>query len=462
MRIKHTNNNKNDAAASTTFEVKENDPIPAGIEFEMATNAPSYVAINIRWNDGTGDKYHSYEWNELSQAFVYYQDNTNSFNLVDLGNTALKKTAIIFGSEITEESWRGKNFTLQFRYKTKSVTNDFDISIKNFKFVYYDDVEINEGDTCVKEEAKPITWATITWPKSVEGYVGTADTFYGRVNINGLTDTTENWDKSVALMGVKAQLCVRPKYSDMLYTDCNDAKAVVSDHSDGEAFGGNNEYEVPYTFENTGDYEYTFRFSSDNGKNWTWIDYAWENSTNIAYATILEVLDDTIPNGDFKYWSGDNPYLWTVKDSKFSKITVDEENKDYALQVKRTNGSAGAVFDTPKFKISGSKFPSKITFKIATDTKVKMSLQLCCANTCGTNYYPWNKNEGAFTNANNNYNDPVTFGNTDFKYNTEIRFGSEVADSFWQGKECYIEFRYGGDSNEVWAKFDNFTIVPAE
>ncbi|MBR6421152.1 hypothetical protein IKS86_00355, partial [bacterium] len=315
-------------------------------------------------------------------------------------------------------------------------------------------VEINEGDTCVKEEAKPITWATIQWPKSIAGYTGIEEKFYGRVNINGLTDTTENWDKSVALMGVKAQLCVRPKYSDMLYTDCNDAKAVVSDHSDGEAFGGNNEYEVPYTFENTGDYEYTFRFSTDNGNNWTWINPEWSNVTSIAYAYLVAVEEDKIPNGDFKYWlsDGKTPQLWTAK--KASTAVWDRgDTNGYAVKLTASEklSTQKEVFVSPTFKIPSDKTATAIKFDMATDQAIAIQIGVNCDSTL---WYGWDSEltHRYFSNSTQGYRS-IDFDDNNTLHPTSIQLKESLSNV-----TCSLEFRVTSEANG-WAAFDNFEVV---
>ena len=439
---------------SAKFVTSSDCEVPAGIKFKLATIKSSKVAISFHWGTGGNGVFYAYNW-DGNGNFVYDAKKPTTYNYdnpIDFGDTEMKEVTIIFGTEITEEIWhKSADKFIRFKYGKNA---DYEIRVDDFEFVYY-------GGTCDNAPSYTVGWATIQSPKSVEGYAGMTETFYGRVNIPGLTDTEQNWNKSVALMGVKAQFCIEPKDVDAVW-ECYDADPEISDTS-VEPFGGNNEYKYAYKFNNAGDYEYTFKFSTDNGKNWTWIkdDGTWENSIHIAYATILTPEPDQIPNGDFKYWSGSDPQLWTVEDkSTFSKITIDENTSNYALKVERNNSSNGTAFNSPEFNTSAdAKLPKELTFKLATDRSVKISIWLYCG---GKNkQYPWNTTDGVFKNASNTYK-AVDLGDTNMHDNVKIVFGNEITNDFWQGKKCYFQFKFAGDADKRWATFDDFQFVYPE
>ena len=92
------------------------------------------------------------------------------------------------------------------------------------------------------------------------------------------------------------------------------------------------------------------------------------------------------------------------------------------------------------------------------DATIKISIWLICGG--NTIYYPWNKSDH-FAKGDNAYN-VVAFENSDDFYDTSIEFGGEMTPEFWQGKTCYLDFRFGKNANKVSATFDDFQIVYPE
>ena len=290
FRISHSNNSSNGYAAySPEFTVPADAEVPAGIKFKMAINEPSLVSINLRW--GTVNNYFTYNWDDTSKVFVNTAINQTQYSPVNFASSGMNETAIIFGSEMTAEAWRGKSFEIAikygYRFKDDGVNYtyyNFDITVDDFELVYF-------GGECNNVPARTVGWANTQWPTSVEGGVGIENTIYGRGWIEGLTDQTVN--KSVALMGVKAQFGIKSQSSDNY--QWYDAEVVEAYNSD---LGYNDEYMYSYKFNEIGIFEYTFRFSADNGKTWT-------IAENYGTATISALTLGSIYTGQNKCYNNE-------------------------------------------------------------------------------------------------------------------------------------------------------------
>ena len=456
FRITHTNVSDTKAAYaaySPEFTPAADAEVPAGIKFKMAVNSPSLVSINLGWKENGNAKYYAYNWNADSKIFV--KGSNNAYSPVNFGDTNFHETSIIFGPEITEEFWRGKTLQIQIKYGYKfkdDGVNDtpynFDISVDDFEFVYY-------GGECNNAPSYTVGWANMQWPKTVEGYAGMSDTFYGRVYIAGLTDQTVN--KSVALMGVKAQFGVRAKNSDTVIAeeDWKDAAVNVAENNE---FGNNDEYKITYTFPTAGDFEYMFRFSADNGQTWTKTTDFEDNETHtgLGYAEIIAPEAGKIPNGDFKYWLSDNttPQLWTALNSPTLEKWNRGEN-NYAVKVSRGTGKKD-VLKSANFEIPADK--NRIQFEMATDKAIKGSVSVTCTyDNAGTpktttTWYGWDSANKKFSSSESNW-PAIDFGDDNTFYPTYIELKSGVSTG-----DCYINIRFNPDSN-AWAAFDNFELA---
>ena len=434
----------------------------------MAAPKASSISVNLSWKDFASN-YYIYNWKPERNAFVYAGENGvhDYKTLIDFGDTSDPKmhdVLIVFGPEITKEKWNNKTEVhIKFR-AGKDV--DTEIIVDDFEFVYY-------GGTCGGEEhSYSVSWASIEWPKeltSEEAKIGLPKTFYGRVNIPGLTNATVN--KSEFLMGVRAQFGVMKVGVDPDYTwyEAEVNEAFNDGSGIGNAFGDNDEYKYTYSFESAGQYKYEFRFSADNGKTWTQTSAFQDigDHTGTGTANVSELSDkDIIWNGDFSIWSDTDPavpWLWTSDEGTIEKATF---NSNPALKVSVTKGSkAKSALRSHTFEISDSaKLPQKIAFKLATDQTVTMSILLKCGSQ--SYYYKWNKTDHFVTNKSWQYQDnnvPLTidFGNNDL--NETWIDTSNVTAANWNGKTCSLEFKFGSDSsNDRWAIFDDIVIVPAE
>ena len=246
-------------------------------------------------------------------------------------------------------------------------------------------------------------------------------------------------------MGVKAQFGIK-KTTDGDYTwyDANVNNATNDD------FGNNDEYTYAYTFLEAGEFEYTFRFSADNGQTWT-------TAENKGTASVAAVSKVQIPNGDFSQWEDDTtPTGWVIKTG--STVHKAGTDSNPALQITRaSSGSNTYAFDSPNFTTTAdTPLPSSITFQILTDGTSKVSINLNCGGT--QKFYNWNSTSETFVNAaNNTYN---VVNETSMKKVT-IVFGTEIDADYWQGKTCKLEFKYGKNAAYD-VTVDDFQIVYPE
>ena len=325
---------------------------------------------------------------------------------------------------------------LAFRLGKSSTYGETDITVDDFEFVYI-------GGECNNAPSYTVGWAHTQWPASVEGYEGLSDTFYGRVYIEGLTDQTVN--KSVPLMGVKAQFSYRAKGSDSEITDefWSDAEINIAENND---FGNNDEYVIKnFSFPFEGEFEYMFRFSADNGHTWT-------IAENYGIAKILLPEASQIPNGDFKYWSDNNPQNWTIGNNVgLSKWDRGDANGFAAKVTAVSSLSAKDIFTSGEFVVPDGKIAKEITFDMATDQAIKPKIGINCGS---TKWYGWDSTEG------HNYfsASKSQFVSIDFGDNNQLHQTSVQLDSTTTTGTCKLIVRYTADAN-AWAAFDNFTVV---
>ena len=271
-------------------------------------------------------------------------------------------TYIVFGPEL-DSYWPGTD-ELHIRIRTGNKTTyggDTSIIIDDFEPVYY-------GGTCGGSHTYTVGWANTQWPTSVNAVAGTTDTFYGRVWIKGLTDKTVN--RSEFIMGVRAQFGVGAKGADFKDYTWYDAKVNAVENSE---FGNNDEYKYTHMFKDKGEYDYAFRFSADNGKNWTY-------AVNKGTATISPLLRVQIPNADISQWEDDStPTGWVAKTGTTFTQAGSESNRALTA-VHASAGKAGYAFDTPEFiTTEDTLIPTKLNFKLTTnDANSQISINLNC------------------------------------------------------------------------------------
>ncbi len=442
LRITRTNDGSTGYAAySPKFIPAADAGVPAGIKFKMAVNSPSLVSINIGWKDEQDHvKYNPYNWDSNGQVFV--SANQNQY-FVNLGNT-LTETYIIFGDEMTADFWhRGTPLTLQFKFgnkdKNTNVTYDYDISVKDFEFVYF-------GGDCNNVPARTIGYAHTQWPESIEGYAGMKETVYGRIYISGLTDQTVN--KSVALLGVKAQLGTKSEEdADFVWED---NYAIVN--PENESSGNDDEYKYEHTFNKAGKIKYKFRFTADNGLNWKEADNYWE-------ATIFAPEPGQFGNADFSYWSNDTtPQVWTsTTEATISKWDRGDANGLAAKVTATKSLTKGDIFTSGEFVVPTGKIAKKITFDMATDQAIKPKIGVNCAS---TTWYGWDSTAEAGSETGLGYftTSKDSFVSIDFGDNNKLHPTYIKLDSANTTGTCQLIVRYRADKDS-WAAFDNFTVV---
>ena len=387
--------------------------------------------MNLFWED-FGNNYYTYNWDPTSKVFLYAgEDNPRQHDYsktIDFGDSNFHNTAIVFGPEITEELWRNKNqLHIVFR-AGKDV--DSEIIVDDFEIVYF-------GGECGGTTSYEVGWAHLQWPESVNEKAGKAIDFYGRVYVAGLTDATPN--QSEFVFGIKAQFGVK-KTSDTDYT-WYDAKVNNATAND---FGNNDEYTYKHSFMEVGEYNYTFRFSADNGATWTNADHAFT-------ATITANPTVQIDNADFSSWTDGLPTGWVTK----TGFTY--ENIEGALHVTHASvAKAAYAFDSPNFTTTNDTLlPLGITFKLATDGTSKISINLNCGGT--QKFYNWNGT--AFINGTQNTYNVV---NLTSMTETGIVFGTnDMTAAFWNGKTCKLEFKQGKEA-AFDITVDDFQIVYPE
>ena len=412
--------------------------VPAGIKFKIAAPKSSSISVNLFWED-FANNYYTYNWDPISKVFVYAGvDNPRQHDytkLIDFGDSNFHNTAIVFGPEITEALWRNKDeLHIVFR-AGKDV--DSEIIVDDFEIAYL-------GGECGDTTSHTVGWAHTQWPESVNENAGKAIDFYGRVYVAGLTDATPN--QSEFVFGVKAQFGVK-KTSDTDYT-WYDAKV---NHASNNDFGNNDEYTYKHSFMEAGEYNYTFRFSADNGTTWTNADHAFT-------ATITSNPTVQIDNADFSSWTDGVPTGWVANtNTTFERIELPENSGNYVLavgRVQQANGNNGYAFDSPEFTTTAETLvPTALKFKLATDKTSKISINLNCGGT--RKFYNWS--DGAFVNAGNNQYAAVDFGNTTMNTVT-IDLTTSVDATFWNGKTCKIEFKYGKNA-AYYIMVDNFEFI---
>ena len=420
-----SNYSKNQKILKSAYMASSADAeVPAGIKFKIAAPKASSISINLFWQD-FAQNYYVYNWNPTNKVFEYAGDEDprqHDYNtLINFGDSDFHETYIVFGPEITEDIWRSKEqLHIVFR-AGKDV--DSEIIVDDFELVYY-------GGECNNVSGGPysIGYAHTQWPLTVNADLGTKTTFYGRVYIAGLTDATVN--KSEFMMGVRAQFGIRPKDADMDYEWLD---ALVNT-ANGDS-GNDDEYMYEYTFLSAGTFEYSFRFSADNGAS-------WHRADNSGTATITSNPIVQIANADFSAWTdGENPApeSWVAKDATLAKADLGEGN--YALNATHAStNSNGFAFNSPEFMTAAdAKVPTALNFKLATDRTSKISINLNCGTTLN---YNWNTTNKIFAKEGNNQYRVVDLGDTDM-HQMSIDLTTSVDAAFWQGKTCKIEFKYG-------------------
>ena len=452
LKIQSNYTSDNQKAAQTIkFTTAADAEIPAGIKFKMAAPKASPVVISLLWGAG-GNDYYSYNWNAQSNAFVVATDtnhrNNDFTSHVDFGDTSdpqMHDVVVIFGSEIAGKWQNNENLRLVFRAGNSSTQGETEIIVDDFELVYY-------GGECNNAPSYTVGWANMQWPKTVEGYEGMSDTFYGRVYIEGLTDQTVN--KSVALMGVKAQFAYRAKNSDTVIPEesWKDAEINIAENNE---FGNNDEYKITSKFEYEGNFEYMFRFSADNGQTWTKTTDFEDNETHtgLGYATILAPEAGQIGNADFKYWSNNTTtQVWTVGNNvALSKWDRTDAN-GLAAKVTATSAlSAKNVFTSGEFVVPDGKKATEITFDMATDQSIQPKIAIDCGS---PKWYGWDSEEGHnYFSASKSKFVAIDFGDDDKFHQTSVKLDSSATTG-----TCKIIIRYTA-SKDQWAAFDNFTVV---
>ena len=446
LKIQSSNTGTNQKVVQTLkFTTAADAEIPAGIKFRMAAPKASPVSLNLYWGSGSND-YYAYNLEASSNAYIFSGTTNPRFHdfdkRVDFGDTSDPKmhdVMIIFGSEIADK-WQGnENLQLAFRAGKKNTYGETEIIVDDFELVYYGEACSNVATTYT------VGYAGLQSPASVEGYVGMEDTFYGKLWVEGLTNVTYN--QTIYLMGVRGQFGVKPQGADDTEYTWYDAAPNLKNTT----LGNDDEYMYSHTFSETGNFDYTFRFTTDNGYNWPMA------STEPGSATIFAPEANQIPNSNFEYWNANvsAPQLWIAGTGTFERNGTDG---DYELKVSRASGSNDTAFKSKEFNVSSdAKLPTKITFNLATDGEVRISIGLHCGSQEWK--YIWDvDNKDHFKSNGSHQYKAVDFEDEAF-HPTWIDTSDITDPALWNGKTCYLEIRYGSNSTAVSAKFDDFQIV---
>lgn len=156
------------------------------------------------------------------------------------------------GSGNLTQTWDGDS------YEPADTTCPFDCTVPG----YHPNNEVHE---CLLTYA--IGWCKLQWPPSITQAGGTTATIYGRVWVDGATNSTTGPDP---LPQIKAQLGAG---ADETHANTWDKMWMDATPNAGFSDADNDEYMATPTLDMpVGVYDYAFRFSGDSGATWTYCD----------------------------------------------------------------------------------------------------------------------------------------------------------------------------------------------
>ncbi len=124
------------------------------------------------------------------------------------------------------------------------------------------------GTDCVIDDSTP-GWCGVVWPESVSAYVGEeSENIYGQIWIDGVTGSGNPQNPQI-----KAQLGYS-RAGTLSYPVVSGRLSWIEAGFNNacESCGNNHEYMAGFPTDKAGDFEYIFRFSTNNGDSWSYCD----------------------------------------------------------------------------------------------------------------------------------------------------------------------------------------------
>ncbi len=138
-----------------------------------------------------------------------------------------------------------------------------------------------EGIECVIDSATVVTSCKIQWPPTIAGNVSDSINVYGQVKSVGVTERQTEYANMKAQLGVTTNQLTFPLSGDFNWingTFNNDCSTCNNTH----------EYTAPFPTTQAGNFNYIFRFSTNNGTTWTYCDVnGIISSSNITGGTAV-------------------------------------------------------------------------------------------------------------------------------------------------------------------------------
>ncbi|HPS31858.1 MAG TPA: choice-of-anchor Q domain-containing protein, partial [bacterium] len=198
-----------------------------------------------------------------------------------------------------------------------------------------------DGYTCYPDYS--IGWCVIQYPKTFEGAVGDKVDIYGRVWIDGLTNTTVDATDVHPL--VKAQFGGAPAGTPVENWASDALVNADPNMAGGADWDNNDEYMVlQHEMKNIGEFDYAFRFSADAGKTWTVCDTEGNmpyHTDKLGYAAVNECMENADCTDPAKPLCSADTYSCVNNAVFFSEYIEGSGTGNKVLEI--YNGSTSAV-----------------------------------------------------------------------------------------------------------------------
>ena len=198
-----------------------------------------------------------------------------------------------------------------------------------------------QGYTCYPSYS--IGWCVTQYPKTFEGAVGDKVDIYGRVWIDGLTNTTVDATDVHPL--VKAQFGGAPAGTPVADWASDAWVNADPNMAGGADWDNNDEYMVlQHEMKNIGEFDYAFRFSADGGKTWTVCDTEGNmpyHTDKLGYAAVNECMENADCTDPAKPLCSADTYSCVNNAVFFSEYVEGSGTGNKALEI--YNGSTSAV-----------------------------------------------------------------------------------------------------------------------
>lgn len=131
-----------------------------------------------------------------------------------------------------------------------------------------DDGYVNEGLSCNPVQVASVDFCQVMWTDLSNKTVGEIAVIPAQIYSNGLTNSGMSQNSAiVAALGYTTEDVTKdPANQSFTWVEASFYSADMGD------FGNNHEYQTSWTFDAQGTYNYIFRFSVDNGVNWSYCD----------------------------------------------------------------------------------------------------------------------------------------------------------------------------------------------